>query len=46
MEPAMINWPELFRYAEAWRAGFLTGAAAASLIAIAGAVVVLLGRAT
>jgi hypothetical protein len=44
MEPAMINWPEMLRHAEDWAAGFLTGAAAASLIVIAGAAMVLLAR--
>jgi hypothetical protein len=45
MESAMINWPEMFRYAEAWRAGFLTGAAVASLIGIIGAAMALLSHA-
>lgn len=41
----MINWPEMFRYAEDWRAGFLTGVAATSLILIVGTAMVLLGHA-
>ena len=41
----MINWPEILRDMEHWASGFLTGAAAASLIAIAGTAIVLLGRA-
>jgi len=40
----MINWPEMLRDIEHWVDGFLTGAAAASLIAIAGAAIVLLSR--
>jgi hypothetical protein len=31
-----INWPEMLRDIEHWVDGFLTGAAAVSLIAIAG----------
>jgi hypothetical protein len=41
----MFNWPEILRDAEHWADGFLTGAATASLIAIAGAAVVLLAGA-
>jgi hypothetical protein len=41
MEPAMINWPEIFPNAEAWADGFWAGAATVSLIGIAGAAVVL-----
>ena len=44
MEPAMINWPEMLRHAEDWAAGFWAGAAAASLMVIAGAGMVLLIR--
>jgi hypothetical protein len=38
----MINWPEMLRHTEDWAAGFLAGAAAASLIVLAGAAMVLL----
>ena len=31
----MINWPEILRNAEHWADGLLTGAATASLIAMA-----------
>jgi hypothetical protein len=41
----MIIWPEILRGMERWANGFLTGAAAASLIAIAGTAMVLLARA-
>ncbi len=41
----MIHWPELLRDMEHWADGFLTGAAAASLIAIGGAAIVLFARA-
>jgi hypothetical protein len=41
----MINWPEMLRDMEHWADGFLTGAAAASLIVIAGAAIALLARA-
>ena len=41
----MMNWPETLRNMEHWADGFLTGAAAVSLIAIAGAAIVLLVRA-
>jgi hypothetical protein len=41
----MMNWPEIFRDVEHWANCFLTGAAAASLIAIAGIAFVLLVRA-
>jgi hypothetical protein len=41
----MINWPEILREMEHWANGFLTGAAAASLTAIAGAAIVLVARA-
>ena len=37
----MMNWPEILRDMEHWADGFLTGATAASLIAIAGAAIVL-----
>jgi hypothetical protein len=40
----MINWPEILRDVEHWTDGFLTGAATASLIAIAVAAIVLLAR--
>ena len=41
----MMNWPEILRDMEHWAEGFLTGAATASLIAIAGVAIVLLTRA-
>ena len=41
----MMNWLEMLRNMEHWADGFLTGAAAASLIAIAGAAIMLLARA-
>ena len=41
----MMNWPDVLRDMEHWANGFLTGAAAASLIAIVGAAMVLLARA-
>jgi len=41
----MMNWPEILRDMEHWVDGFLTGAAAASLMAIAGTAIVLLARA-
>jgi len=41
-ERAMINWPEMLRYAEDWADGFLTGAATVSLIGVAGVAFVLL----
>jgi len=44
-ERPMMNWPEVLLEMEHWADGFLTGAAAASLIAIAGNGIVLLGRA-
>ena len=44
-EHPMINLPEILRDMEHWANGFLTGAAAASLIAIAGATIVVLARA-
>jgi hypothetical protein len=40
----MFNWPEMFRCAEDWANGFLVGAAAASLVAIAVVSLVLLAR--
>ena len=40
----MIGWPELLRDVERWTDGFLTGAATASLIAIAVTAIVLLAR--
>jgi hypothetical protein len=44
-ELAMINWPEMFRYAEDWANGFWTGAASASLMVMVGAAFVALVRA-
>ena len=44
MEAAMINWPEMLRYAEDWTNGFWAGAATISLIGIPGAAFVLLVR--
>jgi hypothetical protein len=44
-EHPMMNWPEVLRDMEHWADGFLTGAAAASLIAIVGSAIVLLARA-
>jgi hypothetical protein len=41
----MMNWPEILSNVDRWADGFLTGAAAVSLIAIAVAAVVLLARA-
>ena len=40
----MINWPDLLRDAEHWADGFLTGAATASLIAMAAFAILLLVR--
>jgi hypothetical protein len=40
----MMNWPEILGDVEHWADGFLTGAAATSLIAITGAAIVLLAR--
>jgi hypothetical protein len=45
MEHPMINWPNVLHDMEHWADGFLTGAAATSLIAIAGVAIVLLARA-
>jgi hypothetical protein len=45
MEHPMINWPNMLHDIEQWADGFLTGAAATSLIAIAGMAIVLLARA-
>jgi hypothetical protein len=45
MERAMINWPELLCHAEDWAKRFLTGAAVASLLMIAGTVMMVLVRA-
>jgi hypothetical protein len=45
MEHPMINWPNMLHDMEHWADGFLTGAAATSLIAIAGVAIVLLARA-
>jgi hypothetical protein len=45
MEHLMINWPNMLHDMEHWADGFLTGAAATSLIAIAGVAIVLLARA-
>ena len=44
-EHPMMNWPDVLRDMEHWADGFLTGAAAASLIAIVGTAIVLLARA-
>jgi hypothetical protein len=44
MEVAMINWPEILRYAEDWANGFFAGATTVSLIAISAAAFVLLAR--
>jgi hypothetical protein len=41
----MVNWPEVLLEMEHWADGFLTGGAAASLIAIVGTAIVLLARA-
>jgi len=41
----MINWPELLCHAEDWAKRFLTGAAVASLLMIAGTVMMVLVRA-
>ena len=41
----MMNWPEVLLEMEHWADGFLTGAAAAPLIAIAGTAIVLVARA-
>jgi hypothetical protein len=41
----MIKWPDILRDMERWADGFLTGSAAASLIAITGIAAVLLARA-
>jgi hypothetical protein len=40
----MINWSEMLRCAEDWVDAFWAGAATASLIAVAGAAVMLLVR--
>jgi hypothetical protein len=42
LELAMINWPEMLRYAENWADGFWAGAATASLMVIAGGTFALL----
>jgi hypothetical protein len=44
MEPAMINWPEMLRYAEDWADRFCAVAATALLIVIAGGMTVLFVR--
>ena len=44
-EHPMMNWPEILRDVEHWADGFLTGAAAALLVAIAGTAIVVLARA-
>ena len=44
-EHPMIKRPELLRDMEHWANGFLTGAAAASLIAISGVTILLLAHA-
>jgi hypothetical protein len=44
MEPAMINWPEMLRYAEDWADRFCAAAATALLIVIAGGMMVLFVR--
>ena len=41
-EPTMMNWPQFLDRADDWAVGFLTGAAATSLIVFAGAAVLLL----
>ena len=41
----MINWPEMFRYAEDWANGFWTGAGMALLMVMVGAAFVALVRA-
>ena len=41
----MINWPNILHDMEHWADGFLAGAAATSLIAIAVVAIVLLARA-
>jgi hypothetical protein len=38
----MMNWPQFLVRADDWAAGFLTGAAATSVIVVAGAAVLLL----
>jgi hypothetical protein len=43
-EHPMINWPDILRDVEHWADGFLTGAATASLIAMAVFAVLLLVR--
>jgi len=40
----MINWPEILRDMEHWANGFIAGAAAASLIAVAGTAIALPAR--
>jgi hypothetical protein len=45
MEHPMINWPNMLHDMEHCADGFLTGAAATSLIAIAVVAIVLLARA-
>lgn len=39
----MINWPKMLRGAEDWADGFLTGAAATSLIVIAASLIAIAG---
>jgi hypothetical protein len=41
-ERTMMNWPQFLVRADDWATGFLTGAAAASVIVFAGAAVLLL----
>jgi hypothetical protein len=41
----MFDWPEVFHCAEDWANGFLVGAAASSLVAIAVVSLMLLARA-
>jgi hypothetical protein len=41
-EPTMMNWPQFLVRADDWATGFLTGAAATSVIVFAGAAVLLL----
>lgn len=41
-EPTMMNWPQFLDRADDWAVGFLTGAAATSVIVFAGAAVLLL----
>jgi len=40
----MLDWPEILRDMEHWANGFLAGAAAASLVAVAGSAIALLAH--